>query len=654
MREAAPGFRWTWLLVLAGCAALPPSPGQAGLEMRGHVSFAVNSPDRPTLAGTSQDRPTLTGTSPYRVLALLAEVANAATVSLIEAQGGNTVASSVTDERGGFVLTFQNFTPVSGAPYTLEAVKGLAVGGKPNRPGAAAVRVRSLLFWNGGWQSLTNSVPGVGISVSPATTAIATIASLKQSARQSVDLTELVGKVSGGDFDATGTDLSRTADFDPVVRLVDNALTLDQDPVAAIAYDSVRGTYRLATGVPLAVGIEPAIPTPGQSLTIRGLNFDPTPGRNVFWFGSIPVTAYSVSPDRSALTSTVPPGAFSAPFRLQQPGGTSQVVHPFLPLKGTVGTLAGDGVSGFRDGPGAQARFSATEGLALDGSGNLYVGDNGTSRVRKVSPAGMVSTLAGGSSGDADGVGEQAQLRGPHGVVLDRDGNVYVAEYYGNRIRKISPGGIVTRFAGDGPAGSVDGAGTAARFWGPVGIGIDASGNFYVGDRENHRIRKITPQGVVSTFAGSTAGYADGTGTAASFRWPQGIAVDPAGNVYVADTSNNRIRKITPQGVVSTLAGSGAAGGADGTGPAAQFNSPDLLALDPGGNVYVTDYVGRKVRKVSPAGVVTTLAGTGIKNWRDGSLAVAEFDDPEGVAVDSLGIVYIAEYGGGRIRVITP
>jgi prepilin-type N-terminal cleavage/methylation domain-containing protein len=210
----------------------------------------------------------------------------------------------------------------------------------------------------------------------------------------------------------------------------------------------------------------------------------------------------------------------------------------------------------------------------------------------------------------------------------------------------------VSTFAGSGTLGYLDGTGTAAQFYGPTGVALDSTGNVYVADISNQRIRKISPSGVVTTLAGSvTNGFADGTGAAAKFNFPESIAVDSTGNVYVADRGNHRIRKITPSGVVTTLAGS-TQGFADGSGAAAQFSILYGIAVDSTGNVYVGDYGNNRIRKISPSGVVTTIAGTGVAGYLDGTGAAAQFNSPAGVAVDSAGNVYVADGSNHRIRKI--
>ncbi len=282
---------------------------------------------------------------------------------------------------------------------------------------------------------------------------------------------------------------------------------------------------------------------------------------------------------------------------------------------GVVSTLAGlKGSQGSADGAGGAARFTFPYGIAVDAAGNVYVADSGNCAIRTITPAGVVVTLAGsaGNAGSADGTGNAATFSSPQGVAVDGAGKVYVADTLNNTIRTVTPAGVVSTLAGSaGNAGSIDGTGGAARFFKPISVTVDVSGNLYVGDFSNNTVRKITSAGAVSTLAGlaGSPGSTDGTGGAARFDRPFGVAVDAAGNVYVADNNNSTIRKVTPGGVVSTLAGlASSPGSIDGTGSAARFSNPRGVAVDAAGNVYVSDSVNNSIRKVTPAGVVTTFA----------------------------------------------
>ena len=310
---------------------------------------------------------------------------------------------------------------------------------------------------------------------------------------------------------------------------------------------------------------------------------------------------------------------------------------------------------------GAAVTFNYPSGLALDRAGNLYVSEGIYSevslhRIRKVTPAGVVTTLAGsGVPGFADGTGTTAQFYNPTGLALDNAGNVYVADGDNYRIRKITPDGAVTTLAGSGVRGFADGIGASAQFDFINGMAVDSAGNLYVGDTYNSRIRKITPAGVVSTFAGSGfRGSADGLGEAAEFSFPCGVAVDRTGTVFVTENeseSGHRIRKITAAGMVSTLAGSGLPGFADGKGTAAQFNFPWGVVVDNSGNLYVADTLNRRIRKVTSAGEVSTVGGSGRSGSADGNGPDAQFWSPSAVTIDSTGEqVYVADWGGQSIR----
>lgn len=328
---------------------------------------------------------------------------------------------------------------------------------------------------------------------------------------------------------------------------------------------------------------------------------------------------------------------------------------------GVVTTLAGSPpLPGSTDASGSAARFFYPSSAAADSSGNVYVADTSNNTIRKISPAGVVTTLAGlaGRSSSVDGSGAAARFEDPYAVAADGSGNLYVADATDHTIRKITAAGAVTTLAGKaGSYGGTDGTGDAARFKGPLGIAVDSAGTVYVADTGNSAIRKISAAGAVSTFAGSTGsnGSSDGSGTTARFSEPNGVAVDGSGNVYVADTSNGTIRKITPGGVVTTLAGSPGVGGlTNGTGSAARFQVPFDVAADAAGNVYVSDHGNHVVRKITSAGVVTTLAGSGSAGNSDGTGTAASFRWPSGIAVDSAGNVYLADTDNHTIRQITP
>jgi sugar lactone lactonase YvrE len=314
----------------------------------------------------------------------------------------------------------------------------------------------------------------------------------------------------------------------------------------------------------------------------------------------------------------------------------------------SVSTIAGSGVQGSADGTGTFATFYQPTGIAVDASGNIYVADYRNNTIRKITATGVVTTLAGTvAQGSANGTGTYATFNQPTGVAVDASGNIYVADNGNNLIREITPAGVVTTIAGSGTSGGFNGTGTAATFNCPQGIAVDVSGNIYVADYGNNQVRKIAPGGIVTTLAGKdSSGANNGVDTAATFNQPTGVAVDAAGNVYVADEGNNLIRKINPAGMVTTFAGSGAAGASNGAGTAASFNGPTGVAVDASGNVYVADYGNNLVREISPAGAVTTLGAGPATNTK-------LFKGPYGVAVDAAGDVYVADYGYSTILKIS-
>jgi sugar lactone lactonase YvrE len=322
----------------------------------------------------------------------------------------------------------------------------------------------------------------------------------------------------------------------------------------------------------------------------------------------------------------------------------------------TVAGLAGS--SGSTDGTGSAARFNSPADLALDSSGNGYVADTDNNTVRLITPAGAVTTLAGqaGVGGSNDGSGT-ALFNHPAGIAVDNAGNAYVADTNNNTIRKlVIASGAVTTLAGQaGVTGSANGTGTAARFNGPSGIAVDATGNLYVADTLNHTIREITPTGVVTTIAGAagTSGFVDATGSAAQFHGPQGLVLDTSGGLFVADTNNNAIRKLVlaSRALTTVVGQTGVAGSADGPVSQAQFHFPSGIGIDGAGNLYVADTDNHTIRVITPLGEVTTIAGkAGTSGSADGVGGAALFNHPTGIAVDGTGNLYVADADNDTIR----
>jgi sugar lactone lactonase YvrE len=330
---------------------------------------------------------------------------------------------------------------------------------------------------------------------------------------------------------------------------------------------------------------------------------------------------------------------------------------------GVISTIAGIGTSGFSGdgGPATSAQLYLPSSVAVDAAGNLYITEF-SSRIRKVTSGGVISTVAGngtrGFSGDG-GPATSAQVFGPSSVAVDVAGILYIADTGNHRIRKVTPDGVISTVAGNGTAGfSGDGGpATSAQLGFPLGVAVDAAGNLYVADVPSH-IRRVTPDGVISTVAGNGTGGFSGDGgpaTSAQLYVPSSVAVDAAGNLYIADQRNSRIRKVTRGGLISTVAGTGTISGDGGPATSAQLNSPGGIALDVAGNLYIADSSNNRIRKVTADGVISTVAGNGILGFSgDGGPATwARLNSPYGVAVDVAGILYIADTGNSRIRKVT-
>ncbi len=337
------------------------------------------------------------------------------------------------------------------------------------------------------------------------------------------------------------------------------------------------------------------------------------------------------------------------------------------PLGYTIATVAGNGTNGYSgdDGPATGAQLFDPYGVVLDKSGNLYIADQLNNRIRKVSPDGTITTVAGkgttGYSGDGSAA-TSAELYHPCGLALDSAGNLYIADAASNVIRKLSTSGTITTVAGNQTAGYAGdgGAATSASLYEPLGVAVDAAGNIYIADSFNSRIRMVA-NGTISTLAGNgfTGRSGDGgAATSASLNRPQGVTVDTAGNLYIADTDNHVVRKVAVDGTISTVAGNGTWGYSGDGGPATQaaLFYPKSVAVDAAGNLYIVDTFNSRIRVVAADGAITTVAGNGVPgDWGDGGPASsARLKFPSGVALDAAGNLYIADTQSNRIRLLTP
>ncbi|AZQ74950.1 hypothetical protein EKH77_30605 [Streptomyces luteoverticillatus] len=337
--------------------------------------------------------------------------------------------------------------------------------------------------------------------------------------------------------------------------------------------------------------------------------------------------------------------------------GGEQSAPPISTYAGTgAGIFGGDG------GLATAAQLQYPIGVAVDSTGTVYIADRHNHRVRKVTTDGKVSTYAGtgaGTFGGDGGLATAAQLQYPTGVAVDSTGTVYIADQHNHRIRKVTADGKISTYAGTG-AGTFGGDGgpaTAAYLKYPAGLAVDSTGSLYIADQHNHRVRKVTTDGKISTYAGTGAGTFggdDGPATAAHLQYPFGVAVDSAGSLYIADTNNHRVRKVTTDGKISTYAGTGAGtfGGDDGPATAAHLQYPAAVAVDSTGSLYIADQTNHRVRKVTADGKISTYAGTGAGTFGGdgGPATAAQLKTPLGLAVDCVDTLYIADHANNRVR----
>ena len=342
-------------------------------------------------------------------------------------------------------------------------------------------------------------------------------------------------------------------------------------------------------------------------------------------------------------------------------------------------TVAGNGTQGYSGdgGSATAAELYYPRGVAVDASGNLFIADVDNNVIRKVSNKGIITTVAGNGYGAGTGNGGysgdggsaiSAELYWPSGVAVDASGNLFIADLGNSRIRKVSTSGIITTVAGNGTQGYSGDGGSAdsAELYLPTGVAVDVSGNLFIADDGNNRIRKVSTSGIITTVAGNGNNDYSGDGgsaTSAELFWPSGVAVDASGNLFIADYYNHRIRRVSTNGIITTVAGNGKGGysGDGGSADSAELYYPASVAMDASGNLFIADATNNRIRKVSTSGVITTLAGNGYRDVNSnggysgdgGSATAAALNTPRGVAVDASGNLFIADQYNYRIRKVT-
>ncbi|MBJ2173216.1 IPT/TIG domain-containing protein [Aureibaculum sp. A20] len=385
-------------------------------------------------------------------------------------------------------------------------------------------------------------------------------------------------------------------------------------------------------------GISPESGSKNTIVTINGSNFGNNLDNLKVYFNDVQAVVQSVIDTK--IQTEVPTLALTGLVKVIVDG--TELTGPEFTYEFSeahVTTLAGNKEGGDAplDGQGTNAIFGAMDGIALDKEDNLIITQTWKHSIRKITQDGLVTTLSKSEDGGlVEGSINEAKFSWPRDVTVDANGNVYIADSNNNRIRKISPEGDVSTLAGGGQ-GYIDGAVNEARFFLPNAITIDQLGNIYIAEYNsvlNHSlIRKITKEGMVSTFAGGNPGFSDGQGTDAKFGRIYGLTVDNSGNIIISDAGNNKIRKVSPIGLVTTIAGS-TEGYEDGKGEEAKFNFPYGITVDKLDNIYVSDYSNMRIRKIAPDGTVSTLAGKGSYGFDDGESIDATIAFPRAITVD--------------------
>lgn len=362
-------------------------------------------------------------------------------------------------------------------------------------------------------------------------------------------------------------------------------------------------------------------------VTITGTNFGTSAAALKVYFNGMQATVQTATDTQ--ITTIVPSGASTGAVKVEK--NSAQVSGPVFTYQGK-GWVSSLTLSG------AATSFNRPSGIARDASGNLYVCDRDNHRIVKITASGVTSVFAGsGTAGFTNGTGTAAQFDQPYCIVADASGNFYVGDRMNNAIRKITPAAVVTTLAGNGTGGSVDGTGSAASFAEPLGIAITSAGNLYVADYGNQKIRKVTQAGVVTTVITGYMAF--------------GVAIDAANVIYFTNYFQNRVFKFTEGSNTPVLvAGDLTPGTADGNGAAARFTTPAGITVDGSGNLYITETGNHRIRKITPAGVVTTLAGS-TQGLNDGLGSAAQFDTPISLCGDFANeLLYVADFYNNRIR----